>query len=284
MFIFEITGPRTQRPEGPQEPRRIVNNNDDQSPRGHSSGNDGFNERGGFSYLRDVIPGDSGSASLSTYERGMLEAINRACERGQVSENTAIFVRKLIFNPEFRSAIVARYWGQEVADSLAERRKNGDKRAQQVEMLAALVAIPEPTQIISAINAIKGELLDELKGMAAGMLANARDLAEWFAHTRARRGDTRDAYALAQAEGRSAPDIVGSMITFLSDPTLSYNPSQILADAQITARRVNRNSAAQREIRTLEYMVANADPNNLTPAQRNAARRLPDLRNSITSA
>ena len=282
MFLFNVTGPRTHRADGPLNTELVaLPQNNNPPTRRHSSGNDNF--RSGFTAAQ-ILAGDSGSAFLTDFERRILEAINLASQERRISERTADFVRKLIFNPDFRSNIVARYWGQEVADSLAERRRNGDRRTQQAGMLAALVAIPEPTQLIGAIKAIQGELLDELKGMAADMLANARDLAEWFARTRARHGDTRDAFALAQAQGRGVPDIVGNIVTFLSDPTLSYNPSQILVDAQSTAATVNRRNRTRREVRELESVVANADPNNPTQAQADARRRLPDLRNNITSA
>ena len=283
MFLFNVTGPRTHRADGPLNTELVaLPQNNNPPPRRHSSGNDNF--RSGFTAAQ-ILAGDSGSAFLSDFERRILEAINLARREERISERTANFVRKLIFNPDSRSSVIAKYWGEEIADSLARRRRDGDRGAQEAEMLAALVAIPEPTQLIGAINAIKGELKDSgAQAMAADMLANARDLAQWFARTRARHGDTRDAFALAQAEGRGVPDIVGNIVTFLSDPTLSYNPSQILADAQSTAATVNRRNRTRREVRELESVVGNSDPNNQTQAQANARRRLPDLRNNITSA
>ena len=287
MFLFEITGLRTPGADGPHSTERVpLPRNTDQPPGRGSSGNDRYGHR----FLGIEIPSlDSGSAFLTTVERRFLELINGARQRGEVTENTEEFVRSLIFDRGFRLNVIREVYGQDIVDRLRRLASSDDElerqRAQQAGMLAALIAIPELTQLIGAIRAIQGELIDSgVKAMAADMLANARDLAQWLARTRARHGDTRDAYALAQAEGRGVSDIVGNIVTFLSDPTLSYNPSQILADAQSTANTVNRRNRTRREIRELEHIVNNADPNNPTQVQLDARRRLPDLRNSITSA
>ena len=273
MFILNLTGP-ADRPDRPPifDPVILPNHRHGRNNNQPSSEPDCFDGT-----VEDLICLNSWNAHLSEFGRRVIESINGENGNG-LSPGTKDFITKLVSDRAFRLHIINDLYGPEVVNYFNDLHKKGDKEAEQREMLMCLLAIPEPTQIIAAINAMKGALSPAIRPLAEGMLAQARDLAQWFAEKRAKKGDAGAALALYQAE-QVGGDNTGSPIqTFIRGMT--YDPAALLVQSQSTADEANRRREDGSVIRALirqEENIVNNSPVN-SPIVEQARTRLTGLR------
>ncbi len=274
MFILNLTGPASDRPEGPSFvlPPNFSHGRNGSGQNLQSSGPDSFDGTVENQHSLNCF-----NAHLSEFGRRVIELVN---SNNELSPSTRDLITQLVSSRSFRLGIIGAIYGEEAVNCFNELNKKDTKESEQRETLMALIAIAEPTQIIAAINCMKGALLPQVQSLAEGMLAQARDLAQWLAEKRAQKGDPGAAMALYEAEQVGGNQPTFSIQTFVSR-MVSYDPARVLNDAQSTADEANKKKNHQltvkAEIGQLENIVGNSTTN--TPVVAQAKERLTDLRN-----
>ena len=222
---------------------------------GHRSGNDGFKAHDENDNLFGI---NTVSNQLSPVFRELLELIQK--DPG-ISSKIKSLIAGIIFNPQERRNFIGNNFGDELLQGLDSLSKEDQKKSQQIEMLMALVAIPEPTQIIGAINSMKGSLLPDVVGLAEGMLAQARDFAQWLAEHKAKEGDSSAAKALYAAELKNVGVLVSATVqSFIVGNTQVYSLSDLASAegvAEVVQKKKQHQVAIGEEITQLQEQVAN---------------------------